>query len=145
MLNLALFSRSAEFWIPAPIENLALFSSACDFCMPAPILNLALFSRSAEFWIPAPMENLARFSIVVVGRSVANEVDGIITMAPAMKAAAIWKMRIIDLNVVTGSIWVRCGNLEYMIRKEKCMGFFCGTLFPIFICIGALLKATATA
>lgn len=110
MLNLALFSRSAEFWIPAPIENLALFSSTCDFCMPAPILNLALFSRSAEFWIPAPMENLARFSIVVVGRSVANEVDGIITMAPAMKAAAIWEMRIIDLDVVTGSIWVRCGS-----------------------------------
>jgi hypothetical protein len=57
------------------------------------MLNLALFSRSAEFWIPAPIENLARFSIVVVGRSAANDVEGIITMAPAMNAAAIWVMK----------------------------------------------------
>lgn len=92
ILNLALFSRSAEFWIPAPIENFALFSNTCDFCMPAPMLNFALFSRSAVFWIPAPIENFALFSIVVVGRSAANEVDGIITIAPAMNAAAIWVM-----------------------------------------------------
>lgn len=100
ILNLALFSRSAEFWIPAPIENFALFSSMCDFWMPAPMLNLALLSRSAEFWIPAPIENLARFSMVTEGSSVANEFVGIMTMAPAIKAAAIYEWETDGLDAV---------------------------------------------
>lgn len=95
MLNFALFSRSIEFWMPAPIENFALFSRTLDFWIPAPIENLARLLRSREFWIPAPIENLARFSTIWAGTSAANDDDGDTIMTPAKKAAAIYSEKVI--------------------------------------------------